>query len=45
MARLVAEPLSAELKPEPRLDGDALRVTMVGHASLLIQTASLNILT
>jgi len=31
--------------PEPRLDGDALRVTMVGHASLLIQTGSINILT
>src|SRR6218665_1124897 len=28
-----------------RLDGAALRVTMIGHASLLIQTAGLNILT
>lgn len=32
-------------KPEQRLHGDGLRVTMVGHASLLIQTAGLNILT
>lgn len=32
-------------KPEARIDGRDLRVTMVGHASLLIQIAGLNILT
>lgn len=32
-------------KPEPRLEPDALRVTMVGHASLLIQAGGLNFLT
>ncbi|MEZ2329836.1 MBL fold metallo-hydrolase [Mesorhizobium sp. RCC_202] len=32
-------------KPDGRVEGDALRLTMVGHASLLIQTAGLNILT
>jgi L-ascorbate metabolism protein UlaG (beta-lactamase superfamily) len=32
-------------KPAPRIDGDDLRVTMVGHASLLIQTQGQNILT
>ncbi len=32
-------------RPAPRIDGGGLRVTMVGHASLLIQTAGLNILT
>lgn len=32
-------------KPEPRIDGSRLVVTMVGHATLLIQTAGLNILT
>ncbi len=31
--------------PEPRLEGGRLRVTMVGHASLLIQTSGLNLLT
>lgn len=31
--------------PERRMSGDALRVTMVGHACLLIQVAGLNILT
>ncbi len=31
--------------PETRVDGDRLVVTMVGHASLLIQVAGLNILT
>jgi hypothetical protein len=31
--------------PVERVDGSALRVTMVGHSSLLIQTAGLNILT
>jgi L-ascorbate metabolism protein UlaG (beta-lactamase superfamily) len=30
-------------KPEPRVDG--IRITMVGHATLLIQVAGLNILT
>lgn len=35
----------APAKPEPRVDGDRLVVTMVGHATLLIQTAGLNILT
>ena len=34
-----------QVKPVPRVDGGALRLTMVGHASLLIQTAGLNILT
>lgn len=32
-------------KPEVRVDGEGLRVTMVGHASMLIQVAGLNILT
>ena len=32
-------------RPDRHVDGDALRVTMVGHASLLIQVAGLNILT
>ncbi|WP_082352563.1 MBL fold metallo-hydrolase [Rhizobium sp. AAP43] len=32
-------------KPEQRVDGTRLVVTMVGHATLLIQTAGLNILT
>lgn len=32
-------------KPVSRLDGDAVRITMVGHATLLVQTAGLNILT
>ena len=32
-------------KPDQRVDGPALRVTMIGHASLLIQTAGMNILT
>jgi L-ascorbate metabolism protein UlaG (beta-lactamase superfamily) len=35
----------AGAKPEERIDGDRLRVTMIGHASLLIQVAGLNILT
>ena len=29
----------------PRVDGDGLTITMVGHATMLIQTAGLNILT
>ncbi|WP_097141161.1 MBL fold metallo-hydrolase [Rhizobium subbaraonis] len=32
-------------RPEKRIDGKHLRVTMVGHATLLIQVAGLNILT
>ena len=35
----------AQAKPEQRIEGSGLRLTMVGHASLLIQTAVLNILT
>ncbi len=31
--------------PEARVEGSDLRVTMVGHATMLIQTAGLNILT
>ncbi|TIP66685.1 MAG: hypothetical protein E5X63_46645, partial [Mesorhizobium sp.] len=31
--------------PAERIDGSGLRLTMVGHSSLLIQTAGLNILT
>jgi L-ascorbate metabolism protein UlaG (beta-lactamase superfamily) len=32
-------------RPERRIDGNGLRITMVGHASMLIQVAGLNILT
>ncbi|SMC88648.1 MBL fold metallo-hydrolase [Rhizobium sp. RU36D] len=32
-------------KPEPRVEDGQLRVTMVGHATMLIQVAGLNILT
>ena len=35
----------AQAKPAARIDGPELLVTMVGHSSLLIQTAGLNILT
>ncbi|MDP2120010.1 MAG: MBL fold metallo-hydrolase [Hoeflea sp.] len=35
----------AKAKPAARVEGDALRITMVGHATMLIQTAGLNILT
>ena len=35
----------AGAKPPERVDGDGLRVTMIGHASLLIQVSGLNILT
>jgi len=34
-----------QARPDRRVDGEDLRVTMVGHATLLIQTAGLNILT
>lgn len=34
-----------QAKPDPRVAGSGLRVTMIGHATLLIQTAGLNILT
>ncbi len=34
-----------QAKPEERIEGDGLRVTMVGHASMLVQVAGLNILT
>ena len=40
-----AVPLEASAKPPARVDGTALRVTFVGHATVLIQTAGLNILT
>jgi len=33
------------VKPAGRVDGDAMVVTAVGHASVLVQTAGLNILT
>ena len=32
-------------EPAARIDGSGLRLTMVGHSTLLIQTAGLNILT
>ncbi|RFB98946.1 hypothetical protein B5K08_04740 [Rhizobium leguminosarum bv. trifolii] len=32
-------------KPDPRVNGGDLRVTMVGHATMLVQVAGLNILT
>ncbi|WFU01491.1 MBL fold metallo-hydrolase [Rhizobium sp. CB3171] len=32
-------------RPDKRVFGDSLRVTMIGHASILIQAAGLNILT
>ena len=35
----------AQAKPERRVEGGAMRVTMVGHATLLLQVAGLNILT
>ncbi len=34
-----------QAKPEPRLPAEALRVTMVGHATLLVQAGGLNVLT
>jgi L-ascorbate metabolism protein UlaG (beta-lactamase superfamily) len=38
-------PAAPPQKPQATIDGTGLRVTMVGHASLLIQVAGLNILT
>jgi L-ascorbate metabolism protein UlaG (beta-lactamase superfamily) len=38
-------PLPATAKPPERVDGDELRVTFVGHATVLIQTGGFNILT
>ncbi|MFA6155484.1 MBL fold metallo-hydrolase [Mesorhizobium sp.] len=35
----------SQAKPAGRVDGSGLKVTMVGHSTLLIQTAGLNILT
>jgi L-ascorbate metabolism protein UlaG (beta-lactamase superfamily) len=40
----VPSPLPAA-KPDDRVDGEGLRVTMIGHASMLLQVAGLNILT
>jgi L-ascorbate metabolism protein UlaG (beta-lactamase superfamily) len=37
-------PVTASVPPR-RVDGDAMRVTWVGHATVLVQTAGLNILT
>jgi L-ascorbate metabolism protein UlaG (beta-lactamase superfamily) len=34
-----------QTEPPPRVDGDEMRVTWVGHATVLIQTQGLNILT
>ncbi len=34
-----------QAKPDSRVGGDTLRITMIGHASLLIQVCGLNILT
>lgn len=34
-----------QVKPAPRVDGDAMVATIVGHATVLVQTAGLNILT
>ncbi len=36
---------NAPARPDPSVSGDAMRVTMIGHASMLIQVAGLNILT
>ncbi len=40
-----AESPFSPAQPDERVGGDDLRVTMIGHASLLIQVAGLNILT
>ena len=34
-----------QARPDQRVDGESLRVTMVGHATMLIQTCGLNMLT
>ena len=39
------DPPHPAARPDKRVSGDAIRVTMVGHATLLIQVAGLNILT
>ena len=39
------DPPHAPAKPDARVNGSGMRVTMVGHATLLIQAAGLNILT
>lgn len=36
--------LPAPARPAPKVNGSGLRVTMIGHASMLIQVAGLNIL-
>ncbi|MHB0951643.1 MAG: MBL fold metallo-hydrolase [Allorhizobium sp.] len=41
----VTSPHAAAKPPRERVDGADLRVTMIGHATLLIQVAGLNILT
>jgi L-ascorbate metabolism protein UlaG (beta-lactamase superfamily) len=38
-------PLAATARPPARVEGAALRATFVGHATVLVQTAGLNILT
>lgn len=35
----------AQTKPLPRVEGDSMRATWVGHATVLVQTQGLNILT
>lgn len=35
----------AQARPEPRIPGSGMRLTMVGHATVLIQFAGLNVLT
>jgi L-ascorbate metabolism protein UlaG (beta-lactamase superfamily) len=35
----------AQAKPDARVSGDGMRITMAGHASMLVQVAGLNILT
>jgi L-ascorbate metabolism protein UlaG (beta-lactamase superfamily) len=40
-----AVPMPAEAPPPPKVDDDSARITFVGHATLLIQLAGLNLLT
>ena len=40
-----AVPLAQSAKPPQRVEGAGLKVTFVGHATVLVQTAGLNILT